>query len=103
MRRRQLAWIPVLVLLLLIPAAGLAEVKRVDVATRTDFANGTSFGSVGPYEQLTGKIYFTIDPMNSRNRVIADLDKAPKNAAGLVEMSADLAILKPKDASKGNG
>jgi hypothetical protein len=29
--------------------------------------------------------------------------KAPKNAAGKIEMSADLVILKPRDASKSNG
>ena len=32
-----------------------------------------------------------------------DLDKAPKNAEGKVEFSADLYIIKPKDSSKGNG
>src|SRR4030095_4061231 len=53
--------------------------------------------------QLVGKIYFTIDPANARNQVIVDLERAPKNGASRVEMSADLAILKPKDLSKGNG
>src|SRR6185369_13989818 len=57
----------------------------------------------GPYEQIVGKLYFAIDPGNKRNRVIADLDKAQKNAAGKIEMSADLVILKPRDATKGNG
>jgi hypothetical protein len=75
----------------------------VEIASRTDFANGAVFGSTGAYEQLVGRIYFSIDPANARNRVIVDLDKAPKNAAGRVEMSADLAILKPKDSARGNG
>src|SRR5262249_44568509 len=37
------------------------------------------------------------------NKVVVDLDKAPTNAAGHVEFSADIYILKPKDASKANG
>ena len=84
-------------------AAARAEVSRVEIASRRDVAAGRSFGSAGAYERLTGKIYFLVDPANQRNQVIADLDKAPKNAAGKVELSADLVILKPRDAAKGNG
>src|SRR5260370_14132377 len=85
------------------PAVAGEEVSRVEIASRRDVAAGRSFGSVGPYERLTGKIYFVIDPANQRNKVIADLDKAPKNAAGKIEVSADLVIIKPRDAAKGNG
>src|SRR5256885_9702912 len=72
---------------LLWPALAGAEVSRVEIASRRDVAAGRSFGSAGPYERMTGKIYFLIDPANQRNQVIADLDKAPKNAAGKIELS----------------
>ena len=88
---------------MLMPARVGAEVSRVEITTRRDVAGGRSFGSTGPYEQIVGKLYFAIDPANKRNLVITDLDKAPKNAAGKIEMSADLVILKPRDSSKGNG
>jgi Alpha/beta hydrolase domain len=39
---------------------------------------------------------------NLHNRQIVDLDKAPRNAQGEVEFSADLYLLKPKDMAKGN-
>ena len=65
--------------------------------------NGAAFGDAGAYELLEGRIHFAVDPANARNQIIADLDKAPRNAAGKVELSADLSILKPKDAAKGNG
>jgi len=94
---------PLALLVLIWPALAGAEVSRVEIASRRDVAGGRSFGSVGPYERLTGKIYFQIDPANKRNQVIADLDKAPKNAAGKIELSADLVILEPHDPSKGNG
>jgi hypothetical protein len=102
---RHAARLSVLVLIgvLILPALVRAEVSRVEIASRRDLAGGRSFGSTGPYERLTGKIYFAIDPANARNQVIADLDKAPKNAAGKIELSADLVILKPRDPAKGNG
>ena len=84
-------------------AAANAEVSRVEIASRREVAAGRSFGSAGPYERMTGKIYFLIDPANQRNQVIADLDKAPRNASGKIELSADLVILRPRDPSKGNG
>jgi hypothetical protein len=89
--------------LLLVPALVGAEVSRVEITARRDVAGGRSFGSSGPYEQIVGKLYFAFDPANKRNRVIVDLDKAPRNAAGKIEMSADLVILRPRDSSKANG
>jgi len=87
----------------MMPALAAAEVAHVDIASRHDVLAGRAFGSTGPYEVLSGKIHFVIDPANPRNKVVADLDKAPRNAAGLVELTADLSILKPRDAVQGNG
>ena len=42
-----------------------------------------------------------MDPKNPRNAVIADIDKAPRNAAGLVEFSSDFVLQRP--ISGGNG
>ena len=90
--------------LLVLPAAALrAEVTRIEISSRSDVLNGKSFGATGAYEQLVGKAFFAVDPRHPRNRVIVDLDKAPRNARGLVEFSADISILKPKDPSRGNG
>ena len=95
----------VLIVLSLVAAAGRAqaEVTRVEIRSTTDALGGRSFGSVGSYELLKGTIFFAVDPANASNRVIADLDKAPKNAQGRVEFSSDLFIIRPKDRSKGNG
>lgn len=102
-RRIRHATLAAFIATVLLPALVSAEVSRVEITARRDVAGGRSFGSTGPYEQIVGKLYFAIDPANKRNLVITDLDKAPKNAAGKIEMSADLVILKPRDASKGNG
>jgi hypothetical protein len=88
---------------LLTAAPGYGELTRVEIATRTDVLNGKAFGNAGPYEKLQGTAYFAVDPSNPRNRVIADIDLAPRNREGKVEFSADLFILKPKDPKRGNG
>jgi hypothetical protein len=57
---------------LIVPVLVSAEVSRVEVALRHDVAGGRSFGSSGPCERITGKLYFLVDPANRRNQVIAD-------------------------------
>src|SRR5256885_16770167 len=92
-----------LVLILLFAAPLRAEVVRIEVKTRADVLSAKAFGTVGAYEKLSGKIYFAVDPRNSANQIIADIDKAPKNASGKVEFSSDFYMIKPKDIGRGNG
>jgi len=56
----------------------------------------------GLMKKIVGRVYFAVDPANLHNRQIVDLDKAPRNANGEVEFSADLYLLRPKDTNKGN-
>jgi hypothetical protein len=87
----------------LIPTLVSGEVARVDITARHDVLGGRPFGSAGVYELLVGRVYFVVDPAAARNQVVADLDKAPRNAAGQVEFSADLSILRPKDPAHASG
>src|ERR1043166_5662947 len=82
--------------------AAQARVVRVEITSRADLQDGKPFGNAGPYEKIVGRVYFAVDPANLHNRQIVDLDKAPRNAHGEVEFSADLYLLKPKDIIKGN-
>ena len=84
-------------------AAAVAEVVRIDVRSRSDVAAGKAFAAAGPYEKLAGRIYFEVDPSNDANKIITDIDKAPRNARGHVEFSADFFLLKPKQIAAGNG
>ncbi len=79
-----------------------ARVVRVEITSRADIQEGKPFGNAGAYEKIVGRVYFAVDPANLHNRQIVDLDKAPRNAQGEVEFSADLYLLKPKDMAKGN-
>ena len=85
------------------PHAALAEVTRIDVASRSPVLDGKSFGAAGPYEKIVGKVFFSVDPAHPRNKPIVDLDKAPHDDAGRVTFSADLYVLAPKEAARANG
>lgn len=71
-----------------------AEVTRVEITSRSDIA-------FAGYEKIIGRVFFAVDPKDPHNAIVADLDKAPKNAQGRVEFSADFYVVRPK--SGGNG
>ena len=96
-------WLLVALGFVLAASPALAEVTRVEIQRREDVLGGKSFGNVGPYEKIVGRVYFAVDPDNPHNKIIVDLDKAPRNAQGNVEFSSDLYIIKPKDPAHGNG
>src|SRR5689334_16465752 len=94
--------IPRTIPLMLLMAISLrAEVVRIEVKTRADIT-GMAYPA-GQYEKLSGTMFFAVDPRNSANQIITDLDKTPRNAAGKVEFSSDFYMIKPKDATRGNG
>jgi len=80
-----------------------AEVTKVTIANRTVVAGGEAFGQVGPYEKLTGTIEFALDPADKHNSRVVDLEHAARAADGRVHFSADLYVLRPVEAQKGNG
>ncbi|MEJ2009507.1 MAG: alpha/beta hydrolase domain-containing protein [Acidobacteriota bacterium] len=80
-----------------------ARVVRVEITSRTDIAAGKSFGTAGPYERITGKVYFSVAVANPHNRRIVDLANAVNLKNGQVEFSSDFVAVRPKHLSKGNG
>jgi hypothetical protein len=93
----------VIAFLLLSASVSFAEVTRFEVESRGDLPGNTRYGLAGPYEKLSGKVYFEVNPANPANQIIADIQYAPVNKAGMVEFSADFFLLKPKDIRRGNG
>jgi len=100
--RPRVAWILSVAICLLSACVVDAHVTRVEIISRTDVQDGRAFGLAGAYEKIVGRVYFAVNPENLHNRLIVDLAKAPRNAQGEVEFSADLYLLKPKDMNKGN-
>lgn len=64
---------------------------------------GHEFGATGQYEILEGRVFGELDPTDPLNTQIVNLDRASRNAEGMVEYSAGIFILKPVDPSRGNG
>ncbi len=88
-------------------ALGQADnaVARITSVTITSIApayGGVSFGSVGPYQFVTGVANGAVDPADPRNAVIQDIDLAPLDTKGLVEYLTNFQILMPVDETKGN-
>ena len=81
--------------------AATASVAQADV-TKFEITHRAPVGASG-YEKIVGTAYFAVDPKTVANSVIADIEKAPVNAAGKVEFSADVYILRPVDAARSNG
>ncbi|MFV0383982.1 alpha/beta hydrolase domain-containing protein [Paracoccus sp. (in: a-proteobacteria)] len=93
-------------ILAVLPLSQPATSKVVDFeVTRTvnPAFEGHEFGNAGAYERIDGIVRFAIDPASGAGSRIVDLDKVPVNADGLVEYETEVSILRPIDASKGNG
>jgi len=80
-----------------------AEVTQVEISSLSDLLGGHSYGAVGPYEWLEGRAHFALDPAHPANRAVVDIGLAPRNSRGLVEFSADIAVLRPKDPARASG
>src|SRR5216684_3609391 len=80
-----------------------ARVVRFVVERTRIFAEGISFGTVGPYQRLDGTAYMEVDPADPLNATLVNLDRAPRNQRGMVEFSAPFFILKPMEMERGNG
>ena len=94
-------WIAVI---LFISAGPLtAEVTRIEVAARQAVLDGKEFGLAGGYEKLNGTIHFAVNPQNTSNRIVTDIDKAPLDENGRVAFHAEFYLIKPIDMTKGNG
>jgi len=96
------------VLVLLVVLVGLgaapaaARVDRVEILSRKEYWDGKPFGGAGPYERIQALVYYALDPRDPHNSIIADLDRAPRNARGEVEVTGDVDILRPKRAAAGS-
>jgi len=79
-----------------------ARVVRIIVDRITPYAGGRTFGEAGVFERLEGTVHMEVDPDEPLNGVVVNLERAPRNANGLVEFSAPFVIIRPVDVLRGN-
>ena len=80
----------------------MTNLIELAVTDRRPFADGHAFGATGPYERLSGRALFAVDPRAQAQAGVVDLGLAPRDADGLVHFAADFMILKPLDNARGN-
>src|SRR3954453_16597553 len=78
-------------------------ITGIEIRSRESLAGGAEFGASGAYERIDATASGVLDPAHPRNRGIALLDRAPRNAKGLVEYRSDFVLLTPADPALGNG
>lgn len=78
-------------------------VTSFEIRTREPYEDGRPFADTGAYERVDGVLTFEVDPLHPANTAVVDLDRAPRDAGGLVTFQADLSLLQPVDPAKANG
>ncbi len=76
-------------------------VSRIEVHSRQPYWGGKSFGDAGTYELIEGTAFFSVDRDHPDNSLIADIELAPRNDAGMVCFSAPFRILRPAETGRG--
>ena len=79
-----------------------AGITRLEIVRTEPFAGGLEFDGVGAYVKIVGVAHGELDPAAPANRGIVNLDRAPRNARGLVEYAVDFYVMRPADPLKGN-
>lgn len=78
-------------------------IESVEVLSQCPLLDGQAFGDVGAYRMVTARARGTLDPSAKALEVIVNLDKAPRNARGLIEYDTTVCVLRPEEPARGNG
>lgn len=71
-----------------------------EILRRDIYADGASFGDVGPYERIDAVARYAVDPTTAANGGIVDLALAERGDDGLVHYEGDVTVLRPMDPSR---
>lgn len=90
-------------LLFMLGAVGVghARVVRLELTSHGPVAAAVS--GAAQYEQWQGLVYGELDPADEHNRILQDIELAPKNARGRVEYVATFTLMAPRDQSRASG
>ena len=80
-----------------------AKVVKFEILrTESPAFEGRIFGTVGTYDRIIARAIVAVEPDDRQNSIIVDIERAPRNAQGLVEATSDVEILRPTIPSNGN-
>ena len=75
---------------------------RLEIVRREPLEQGRVFGETGPYERIEAVAHYAVDPAHPANAAIVDLDRAERDADGMVRFSGDASFLVPVDPARSN-
>lgn len=87
----------------LLTAPSFARVTDILIQKRELLPAEVPTGNVGQYERIEGIVHYALDPTHPENAKIVDLDKAPRNAQGLVTFRGNFTVFQPVDPAKRRG
>ncbi|MBV8280000.1 MAG: hypothetical protein JO170_32690, partial [Verrucomicrobia bacterium] len=77
-------------------------VTSLEILEQMPLWDGRPFGSVGPYERLTGRVNLEVDPNCPANALIVDLGLASRGSDGLIHFDADFLLVRPVKQGPGD-
>jgi hypothetical protein len=89
-------------LVVMTASAAAAGITRIEILRQEPFAGREEFGAVGAYLKVVGVAYGELDPTASANASIVNLERAPRNARGMIEYAVDFYVMRPADPLRGN-
>ena len=87
---------------MLVSTPSFARTTKIEITDRSIAFGGYEFPGIGKYERILGIATGEINPTDSKNAVITDIQLAPRLSNGNVQYQHNFYILKPLDLSKGN-
>ena len=75
---------------------------RLEIVRREPLEQGRAFGETGPYERIDAVAHYAVDPEHPANAAIVDLDRAQRDADGMVRFSGDASFLVPAEPARSN-
>jgi len=72
-----------------------AKIVRIEITGTEVYDGAKKFGDAGEYIKISGWAYGEVDPRNSLNSLIQDIQLAPRNVRGKVEYVTQFILLRP--------
>ncbi len=88
---------------LAVASVAQAHITKITILSSAPAFGGYSFPGIGTYQVLKGYAVDAVDPNSPQNAVLTDIQLAPRDVNGKVEVIFNFYILKPTDITKGNG
>lgn len=76
-------------------------VERLELQVSA-YGEGRPVAGAGAYQELKGLAHIALDPNHPADRLVTDLELAPRDADGLVRFDADVVILRAADPARRN-